>query len=277
MFRKIILTVCILLAVVAAKHTAAAHAQDNLYAAIKVKPLTLADCARCHHSQFTWLKNHGAAHQQVACTDCHLQFHLYNPRTNNYAAIMPKCSQCHDNPHGNAKPVTKCLSCHRNPHEPIVSLPKPSQLEPYCKICHAPIAKMLADHPSAHTKRYCSECHSKVHGRIPKCSECHESHSPMLKLKTADCLKCHPVHTPLIISYPVTESKKLCAGCHEKQYKLLKANTTKHHSLTCAYCHRKHGEIPRCQDCHGKPHDPAIHKKFPNCLICHNNPHDLKV
>ncbi|MEJ2690502.1 MAG: cytochrome C [Deltaproteobacteria bacterium] len=278
MSRKIIVAACILLVATALKPVAVAWAQDNIYAELQVQPLTLADCARCHSAHYNWLKNNGAAHSGVACTDCHEKFHVYNPRKNNYADIMPKCSQCHDLPHGDAQPVTQCLSCHLNPHEPIVSLPKPSKLEPNCKICHAPIAKMLADKPSKHTQRYCSECHSKVHGRIPDCSECHESHSPLLKLQTADCLKCHPVHTPLEISYPESEAKELCAGCHQDEYNQLKASKTKHHDLTCAFCHPSHGEIPKCQRCHGDaPHNPSIHKKFPQCLTCHSNPHDLKI
>lgn len=278
MYRNIIIVVCALLAAVVTLPVTPARAQDNIYANIEVQPLTVADCARCHAAHFSWLKTNGARHQGVACTECHEKFHMYNPTKNNYADIMPKCSQCHDNPHGTNAEVTQCLSCHTNPHEPIVSLPKPMELETRCPICHAPIAKMLADKPSKHTKRHCSECHSKVHGRIPDCSECHDSHSPMMELQTADCLKCHPVHTPLEISYPASQAKELCAGCHEDEYNTLQASTTKHHELTCAFCHPTHGEIPRCQRCHGEsPHNAAIHEKFPQCLTCHNNPHDPRI
>lgn len=277
MCNKILLVACALMAVAAFGQAATALAQDNVYD-IEVQPLTLADCARCHSTHFNWLKSNGGLHQGVACTECHEQFHVYNPIKNNYADIMPKCSQCHDAPHGSAPQVSQCLSCHTNPHQPIVSLLKPMQLEPNCPICHADIAKKLADKPSKHTKRHCSECHSKVHGRIPECSECHDSHSPKMELKTADCLGCHPVHTPLEISYPATEPKELCAGCHEDVYNTLKSNTTKHSGLTCAYCHPTHGEIPRCQKCHGEtPHNPAMHEKFPQCISCHINPHDLKI
>ena len=276
MFRKLslLLVFCSLAAVFGLGQTG--YSQENLYN-IDVQPLTIADCARCHAAHFSWLKSNGAMHQTVACTDCHEKFHLYNPLKNNYADIMPKCSQCHDAPHGEVD-LPPCLNCHTNPHEPIVSIPNPTKLEPNCRVCHADIAKLLVDKPSKHTERNCSDCHSQKHGRIPDCSECHDSHSPLMTLQTADCLACHPVHTPLEISYPASEPKELCAGCHDDVYNTLKASTAKHATLTCAFCHPTHGEIPACSRCHGEmPHNPAIHKKFPDCLSCHNNPHDLRI
>ncbi len=261
-----------------------ASAQDtnpeSLYN-IQPRQLTIADCGGCHKAHFGWLQSNGGRHQTVACWDCHEQFHVYNPTKKNYAAIMPKCSQCHDYPHGNDPAVgyDKCLGCHQNPHQPVASLPKPATLYPRCKICHSDIAQMLTDKPSKHTERKCSDCHSQVHGRIPKCFECHENHSPLMaNLQTPDCLQCHPVHTPLEISYPATQPKELCAGCHDDIYNTLMASNTKHTALTCAKCHPTHGEIPRCQRCHGEaPHNPELHKKFPECLTCHVNPHDLQI
>ncbi|MEW6429128.1 MAG: cytochrome C [Thermodesulfobacteriota bacterium] len=250
---------------------------DNIYS-VQPKELTIADCGGCHKAHFGWLKDNGGRHQKVACWDCHEKFHLYNPLKNNYAEIMPKCSQCHELPHGSAEPVTQCLTCHSNPHQPLASLPDPEQLFPNCKLCHDAVAQELVAKPSKHTERRCSECHSKVHGRIPDCSECHQSHSPMVAMETPDCLKCHPVHTPLAISYPEDQAKELCAGCHGEIFTMLQASKAKHSALTCAKCHPTHGEIPPCSRCHGDaPHSPAIHQKFPVCLTCHSNPHDLKI
>lgn len=243
---------------------------------IKVTPLAIQDCARCHVSEFSKLKNNGAKHNGVLCMECHEIFHAYNPLKNNYAAIMPKCSQCHDAPHGSDPAVMKCLTCHQDPHQPLVSIPDPANLEGQCRICHASIAALLTDNPSMHTEQDCSSCHSEKHGRIPQCSECHESHSPKVQLTTADCLGCHPVHTPLQISYPITESKDVCGGCHTVPYEQLAAKQTKHSALTCAKCHPKHGLIPPCQECHGEPHGDAIHKKYPKCGTCHNIAHDLE-
>ena len=243
--------------------------------AIEVKPLTLVDCARCHTAQFNWLLNNGAKHQGVVCTDCHEVFHAYNPRRNNYADIMPKCSSCHDAPHGSTEPVTKCLDCHTNPHQPLASIPVPADLEGRCQFCHTEVAASLQAEPSMHTEQECSSCHSKKHGRIPVCSECHENHSPMAVLDTPDCLGCHPVHTPLRISYPADQPKEVCAGCHDEAYELLQARTTKHSAFSCAKCHPEHGYLPACMDCHGKPHNQAIHEKYAECGHCHGIAHDV--
>jgi hypothetical protein len=83
------------------------------------------------------------------------------------------------------------------------------------------------------------------------------------------------VHTPLKISYPLTQAKEVCAGCHEDAYELLQARQTKHSAFTCAKCHPKHGHLPMCQDCHGKPHSAKIHEKFEKCGDCHGIAHDV--
>ena len=249
---------------------------ENKYTAA-VQPLTLAECARCHTAHYGWLQNNGARHQTVACTDCHEVFHAYNPLRNNYAAIIPKCSSCHDAPHGTAEPVMQCLECHVNPHQPLVSIPDPAGLEGRCQLCHDEVAASLKAEVSKHTEQECSSCHSEKHGRIPQCSECHENHSPMVVLETPDCLACHPVHTPLQIVYPLTQSKEVCAGCHDEAYGLLQAKETKHSAFTCAKCHPAHGQVPACQECHGKPHSAAIHEKFMNCGDCHNIAHGLDI
>jgi predicted CXXCH cytochrome family protein len=243
---------------------------------ISVEPLTLADCARCHTTHYNWLRDNGARHQTVACTECHEVFHAYNPLRNNYADIMPKCSSCHDAPHGSAEPVMQCLDCHSNPHQPLVSIPDPGKLEGRCQLCHTEVATSLQTEVSKHTEQECSSCHSENHGRIPQCSDCHENHSPMAVLETPDCLACHPVHTPLNISYPVTQAKEVCAGCHDQAYHLLQARETKHSALTCAKCHPAHGKLPACQDCHGEPHNASIHEKYAQCGDCHGIAHDIQ-
>ncbi len=256
--------------------SAAAETVEGSIYTIAVQPLTLEDCARCHTTHYNWLRDNGARHQTVACTECHEVFHAYNPLRNNYGAIMPKCSSCHDAPHGSAEPVMQCLECHANPHKPLVSIPDPGSLEGRCKLCHTEVAASLMAEVSMHTEQECSSCHSEKHGRIPQCAECHENHSPMAQLATPDCLACHPVHTPLRISYPITQSKEVCAGCHDEAYQLLQARVTKHSALTCAECHASHGRIPACQECHGEPHNPSIHKKYAECAACHGIAHDIQ-
>ncbi len=265
----------LVLCVLAFSQSAVAEPVEGSIYTVAVQPLTLDECARCHSAHYNWLRDNGGLHQTVSCTECHAIFHAYNPLRNNYGEIMPKCSSCHDMPHGAAEPVLKCLDCHTNPHQPLVSIPVPSKLEGRCQLCHSQVAASLQAEVSKHTQQECSSCHSEKHGRIPQCAECHENHSPMVVLETVACLACHPVHTPLKITYPVTQTKEVCAGCHDQAYQLLLAHQTKHSALTCAKCHPVHGQLPACQDCHGKPHSAVIHEKFTKCGDCHGIAHDI--
>ena len=270
-----LLAVLLLVAFLSQQAVASEPAAGNIYTN-EVKPLTLEECARCHTSHYNWLRDNGARHQGVACTDCHQVFHAYNPLRNNYAEIMPQCSSCHSAPHGSAEPVIQCLECHANPHQPLVSIPVPANLESKCRLCHTEVAASLKAEVSMHTEQECSSCHSEKHGRIPQCGECHENHSPMASLETPDCLACHPVHTPLRITYPVTQAKEVCAGCHEDAFQLLRVRETKHSALTCAECHPSHGQLPACQECHGEPHSSSIHEKYAKCGDCHGIAHDVQ-
>jgi hypothetical protein len=57
---------------------------------------------------------------------------------------------------------------------------------------------------------------------------------------------------------------------------LLQANRSKHHDLSCAYCHKqKHKNVPPCESCHGSPHPPRMMKEFQKCGDCHGTAHDL--
>lgn len=240
-----------------------------------VQPLTVEECARCHFSHFSRLRERGGKHGLVACTECHVQYHTYNPRLNNFGAIMPRCDLCHDLPHGSDEALRLCQGCHADPHQPLATLPAPADLENSCPSCHAGVAASLRQQPSKHTEQECSSCHSEKHGRIPVCGDCHESHSPLLEMVPDDCLACHPVHTPLQIVYPVEQDKRLCAGCHNGPFELLAANPTRHSAFTCAKCHPAHGQIMACRQCHVEPHGAAIHEKFSACGECHGIAHDL--
>lgn len=246
---------------------------------VVVKPLTSGECAQCHMDQFTRIKKDGGKHVGVGCTDCHEVYHAYNPLKNNYAEIMPKCSACHDDPHGKDKAVQKCADCHADPHRPVVAIPDPSNIELQCRPCHTQVAQIVIKNPSKHTEEDCSSCHSESHGRIPDCSECHENHSPMVTMNSPECLACHPVHEPLQIAYSGEIEKNLvCAGCHDVPFEDLKTHHTRHSELACAECHPTHKELMACQDCHGDaPHNPAIHKKYPVCADCHSIAHDLRM
>jgi hypothetical protein len=91
------------------------------------------------------------------------------------------------------------------------------------------------------------------------------------------CLSCHPVHMPLEVTYASETPSHYCTACHKKAGALLQANKTKHHDLSCVYCHQdKHKTVPPCGMCHGKPHPENMLKKFPKCGNCHSTAHDLK-
>ncbi|MHB8810525.1 MAG: cytochrome c3 family protein [Desulfobulbaceae bacterium] len=262
--------------------TAASPAGQDLYSRA-IAPLTAEECGRCHSYQFKWLKEKGGKHQ-MDCTTCHEQFHAYNPRLQNWDAIMPKCQGCHEMPHG--KDFAACMECHQQPHAPKViqfatlekQVPGPGkQTVVTCAVCHKNEGNEFAKFPSKHnTAVNCQGCHAKVHGTIPSCLDCHEPH--VAKQEYKDCLVCHSPHSAANIKkYPENTPNTNCAACHDQVYKKLQANVTRHTALQCATCHVTHGQIPKCQDCHGEPHGEGLHKRFASCLDCHKDPHDMPV
>ena len=254
----------------APQETAADNSPQDLYAA-QPKPMTVTECGRCHPNQFNNLRDHGGAHR-FDCRDCHEIFHAYNPRRNNFAEIMPSCSQCHDAPHGATQ--TDCLNCHLNPHAPrtVFSM---QRLDKSCADCHKEPAEQLQKFPSAHTQQTCQTCHSERHGRIPNCDECHSPHYEG-QAQTA-CLACHPVHKPLQTNFTADADARTCAACHGDVFGTWSSTPSKHGTVNCTVCHTQHGKIPACTDCHTPPHDPKMMAKFKSCLGCHLDPHNLPI
>lgn len=232
------------------------------------EPLTVTQCAQCHAGVFSKIKNDGGRHR-IHCQDCHLEFHSYSPVKNNFQDIMPKCSQCHVDPHGPKFPA--CTTCHIIPHTPL-NVPMNDLLQGECGNCHTGPSADLQKYPSAHTTAVqCSSCHHTKHGNIPSCMECHEPHIANQPVEA--CLSCHPVHSPLQISYgPGTETT--CGACHEGVFSTWSASPSKHAGVACAECHETHGQIPECTMCHTQPHDPKMLAKFPRCLDCHIDAHN---
>jgi predicted CXXCH cytochrome family protein len=238
--------------------------------AVEVSPLTPADCARCHSSVFNQIKNEGGKHK-IDCVQCHTKFHAYNPVKQNWQEIMPKCQTCHGLIHGDK--FAACSACHSNPHAPKTQMAMTAEFGKACGDCHAKVGQELQKNPSKHTKVQCVQCHHNKHGYIPSCMECHKPHSAEQTVK--DCLACHPVHNPLKIAYPDTVKNDVCGGCHAAAFSKIRATTSKHGQVACAKCHSRHRYIPKCEECHGKPHGDVVLKKFPNCLQCHVDVHDL--
>ena len=237
----------------------------------KLKPLTPAECGRCHSFLYGLLQKEGAKHKGVLCTQCHKQFHVYNPVKQNWTEIMPKCERCHGVFHG--EKLAKCSICHIEPHAPL-RIPMSAFLENNCATCHSKEAKEVNQFLSKHTEIGCSACHEK-HGYIPSCMDCHEPHTATLTTNK-QCLACHPVHSPTRrLKYALDTPNEICAACHGEIADTLAHNKSKHHDVACVRCHGKHKYIPKCEMCHGQPHTKALLMKFPNCLECHIDPHNL--
>ena len=165
-----------------------------------VRPLRPIECAQCHYPVFETIKNAGGRHQ-IDCVRCHREYHVYNPRKQNYDEIMPDCAWCHQSAsggafHGDHPNLTPCLNCHSDPHKPL-TIPM-SKAETSCAFCHAKVNQELQSYPSKHTIQVaCIDCHADKHGYIPECNMCHESHSPGEDLSNQDGSLCSPDSTNL--------------------------------------------------------------------------------
>lgn len=235
-----------------------------------IKPLSPAECGRCHLSIYNQIKEEGGKHK-IDCTQCHTKFHVYNPVKQNWKEIMPKCETCHGLYHG--EKFAACITCHSNPHAPITQMAMTPEFAKVCGDCHSAVSQELQNNPSKHTKVACAMCHHQKHGYIPSCMECHKPHTPDQTIE--QCLGCHPVHKPLDIKYAQTTPNDVCGACHGAVFQKISTTTSKHGQVTCAACHTKHRYIPKCEECHGQPHGEVVMKKFPDCLACHVDVHDL--
>lgn len=233
----------------------------------KTPELTNEDCIKCHPKIVMQVEEKGGKHKtEVGCLDCHEG----HPPMVAKEEIIPSCDMCHSGePHFQLK---NCMGCHTNPHTPLAIKFK-GKIVSACLTCHSKEGKELKEHPSAHTKLACNQCHTH-HREIPPCFRCHSAHTA--EMKNQDCLACHPPHKPLVITYGTNIPNSYCAACHDDIADILNKNHTKHHELACVYCHRgKHAVVPACETCHGAPHPQTMLAKFPQCVDCHKDAHNL--
>jgi hypothetical protein len=233
---------------------------------LKSQPLADAQCVNCHPQQPQTVETQGGKHKtEVGCQDCHVE----HPPLGDSA--VPACNMCHTD--GAHYELENCSNCHSDTHAPL-AIKLEGDIAGPCLTCHPKQGEEVKAQPSAHTDLACNECHA-AHRQIPNCMECHEKHTADMDFEA--CKTCHPVHMPLVVAYPDEIPSRYCGGCHEDAVSLLQANTTKHHDLACAYCHKQqHKAVPPCQECHGVPHPARMLQKFPNCGDCHSTAHDLK-
>lgn len=226
------------------------------------------DCVKCHDTFVAQLKEAGAKHKsKLTCLECHASNH---PPGIEKGSMVPKCSDCHEGkPHFG---LDNCLGCHSNPHQPL-NITLEGDLKPACNTCHQSVVQEVDSAPSAHAEVDCTFCHDK-HGYKPDCLDCHEPHGEGQQF--ADCVKCHQVHQPLALAYGKEVPNKDCGACHEDIRGTLEAGATKHAGFLCVFCHaNKHAVVPKCQDCHGEPHNAAMLSKFEGCNQCHQSAHSL--
>jgi len=229
--------------------------------------LTNADCIKCHPAVVVLVDSEGGKHKTaVKCMDCHVG----HPPMVSKEKIIPACSMCHSGkPHYE---IGGCNTCHSNPHTPLKMKLAPNLTAP-CVSCHEKEGNELKEHPSLHSKLFCTTCH-KAHKQVPSCLECHQPHSAEMENK--DCLVCHPAHQPRTITYGPDLPSIQCAACHKGIYDTLLGVETKHSKLACVFCHKeKHGFVPACETCHGTPHPETMLKQFPKCIMCHISAHSL--
>lgn len=239
--------------------------------ATEPQPLTVAQCGQCHPGVFGSMKSDGQKHR-FDCQKCHRTFHSYNPKKGGWDELMPKCSACHNAPHG--KNLVDCATCHANPHTPK-KVAMSARLNNSCAECHTGPRDQLAKFPSKHTKVACQKCHT-AHGSIPSCFACHKPHVPKQELAT--CKACHPVHQPKLVTYDTKTPSTTCGACHTKVYAKWQKSPSKHAKVACVECHqKKHKFVPKCTDCHASPHPKGFLVRYPNCLSCHMDPHDPPV
>ncbi len=235
-----------------------------------VSTLANSDCIKCHTQEVMDVKAEGARHlSEVTCLDCHTE---HPPAGSN---AIPQCSQCHDPQEKKHFTVDGCEKCHY-PHYPLRMdfATVGEELKPVCLSCHELQGVELAKYPSKHSQMSCAECHPK-HGTFQECQACHEGHGGV-EMTYQDCLRCHKPHMPTLVRYDDSTPSPFCAACHGKEFGMLDKNQTKHHELSCVYCHKNQHKVkPECEICHGRPHGEGMHKKFASCLECHVDAHAL--
>ena len=254
---------------------------NNLYPD-KRKELTTAQCMQCHPDIASLLRTAGAMHSRVQCSQCHLQFHNYIAGKTNYEDILPKCTRCHGQPHG--EELLQCSTCHQEAHAPL-NIPAGRSLSQGCYVCHPEPDKEIKTFINRHGDLYCTACHHTKHGYIPDCLECHQRHTGTVPAPGAmsqntspfdQCVSCHPPHKALKVAYPDNTPNSICTYCHRNAGDMLQMSKSKHTELACIQCHpEQHKTIKRCEECHGTPHPDGMLKNFSSCGGCHGVAHSV--
>jgi len=229
------------------------------------------DCIKCHGVIVKQLQDGGDKHKsEIACMECHKGTH---PPGVEKGALIPQCSQCHNDTEVAHFTLTDCITCHQNPHQPLNIVLSGEGQKTACNTCHPEQVTEIDTHITAHTGFSCSFCH-EVHRDKPDCLKCHEVHSEGQKFE--NCIKCHQAHQPLTLAYDSSVLNSDCGACHSDIKETLEAGTSKHAPFQCVLCHaNKHAVVPACTQCHDAPHSESLLSKFTSCNECHQSAHDI--
>jgi hypothetical protein len=154
----------------------------------------------------------------------------------------------------------------------------PMLQEEDCSMCHLLQLKTIQELGGKHaTEVGCLDCHPQhpPEGEVTvsACSLCHEG-KPHFQIE--DCLQCHAdPHKPLSsLRDPSKPARQECLSCHAEVGEQMQAAASRHATLYCTRCHKRHGSIPSCLDCHA-PH--LALQTDADCLRCHPAHRPLQV
>ena len=239
-------------------------------------------------------------HRELPCDKCHLRDDTdgAQKRTQYIGLDFTACSDCHGNPHEDAR-AANCVKCHtvggwKEPNLLFVHN-RDSQFrlegkhsDTSCEKCH------VSQTDSGDGSKFvfygigtdCSECHRDPHnGQFEKsCESCHseqgwkgrwlvEAHGPSSsyplrgKHATVDCLKCHTPPEPGVV---LAEARfaglsQKCASCHEDPHGGQMRSE-------CETCHEEQGWTGRdllfTHDQHSEFKLDPLHVNLA-CMSCH--------
>ena len=136
-----------------------------------------------------------------------------------------------------------------------------------CIECHPKPVNTTMQSDGAHSQKNCNFCHDQ-HGYIPKCMNCHGPYHGNI---ITNCTQCHTdAHAPNIITFETETGQYSCSVCHVDEVTTFSFNPTNHSVLDCSKCHKDHGYIPQCTNCHD-PHDGTMVED--DCNKCHETGH----
>lgn len=250
-----------------------------------IHPPAETDCLKCHdphvspNEKLLLKTTSGASKDDNLCLSCHSQGVNVPKDGSRHAALDMGCSACHTT-HKAGERGKQEFDFHLTKSTPAL-----------CVDCHDIKDKAIAE---AHQnqpldKADCISCHNPHSSKSPKLMQAY-LHAPFEGGKSS-CETCHQPPKDGKVLLTQSDSKALCASCHDEVAKKIETAKVPHPGAQgdCVSCHSPHaGNNPRflkpnpvqaCLTCHSEQaemltsgkalHDPAFNQR---CSICHE-PH----